>query len=550
MNTLKSGARLIRRGVALAASTLLCPPRRQPACASARWRASSATEVSAPRIAAGGGIAGRRELRFDAFGRRFELRLETNPGLRRGRGRGGGRGAAGSGARTERLVGPPDASRRPLDRAHLRRHRILRDRPRRPGRQLQRPGRGACRRTCRWSFACATSASKMRSFAGDLVPSGRRSKTRSRLGRGSAAGPAATLARQAPERRRGARCGAGGARRRPGQRERGRADEPGRRAVRRPGRGRIAVAGVTELTPGSPPFVATAPERCAEGTADLPGGLRGPASHRPDPPLHRARPRRQHRGHRVLGSVCNANFAASLSEGRLTPATDWLIAAHEIGHTFNAPHDGERGACASTPLNFIMAPSVNPANRTFSDCSVTAITAKVATARVPGHRGRARRVDRRATAGEHCGRPGHNGRTHGPFQRQCHGPGRALDGDAASRGSGSGCGRHRRGHLRRVPGQCRLRARRPRSGRHARRRGEPARRRCRHQPGPGQRFSDDRLAARQRCGDSCDSSPPRAQISASGSFSTVRTSRGAAPPRRGSRWSTTASAPPPTRSSP
>jgi hypothetical protein len=32
------------------------------------------------------------------------------------------------------------------------------------------------------------------------------------------------------------------------------------------------------------------------------------------------------------------------------------IAAHELGHNFNAPHDGEAGACATTAQTFLMAP--------------------------------------------------------------------------------------------------------------------------------------------------------------------------------------------------
>src|SRR6185295_6977741 len=57
-----------------------------------------------------------------------------------------------------------------------------------------------------------------------------------------------------------------------------------------------------------------------------------------------------------IGSVCDGSNAASLSEGRRGDTQSALIAAHEIGHNFGAPHDGETGACQSTPQTFLMAP--------------------------------------------------------------------------------------------------------------------------------------------------------------------------------------------------
>lgn len=71
-----------------------------------------------------------------------------------------------------------------------------------------------------------------------------------------------------------------------------------------------------------------------------------------------------------IGTVCDGRNAASLSEGRWTTTQAALIAAHEIGHNFNAPHDGETGACASTPQTFLMAPQLNRSDR-FSACSIT-----------------------------------------------------------------------------------------------------------------------------------------------------------------------------------
>lgn len=70
-----------------------------------------------------------------------------------------------------------------------------------------------------------------------------------------------------------------------------------------------------------------------------------------------------------LGSVCRGDAAVSLSEGTRSTTTAALIAAHEIAHNFNAPHDGESGACATTPRTFLMSPRLNGSDR-FSDCSV------------------------------------------------------------------------------------------------------------------------------------------------------------------------------------
>jgi hypothetical protein len=71
-----------------------------------------------------------------------------------------------------------------------------------------------------------------------------------------------------------------------------------------------------------------------------------------------------------LGSVCGGGAASSLSEGTRSTTSAALIAAHEIAHNFNAPHDGDaNGACASTAESFLMSPRLNGSQQ-FSSCSV------------------------------------------------------------------------------------------------------------------------------------------------------------------------------------
>lgn len=69
-----------------------------------------------------------------------------------------------------------------------------------------------------------------------------------------------------------------------------------------------------------------------------------------------------------IGSLCEIETGVSLSEGGITTVDSALIVAHELGHNFGAPHDGE-AACSAAPLSYLMAPYMN-GSMSFSACSV------------------------------------------------------------------------------------------------------------------------------------------------------------------------------------
>jgi len=85
-------------------------------------------------------------------------------------------------------------------------------------------------------------------------------------------------------------------------------------------------------------------------------------------------------GNAIESALCQPMFGAALSQGGTNPAFEALIAAHEIGHNFGAPHDGEAGsACESTPGGFLMAPIIGNSSE-FSACSIQQMQADIATA--------------------------------------------------------------------------------------------------------------------------------------------------------------------------
>ena len=81
-----------------------------------------------------------------------------------------------------------------------------------------------------------------------------------------------------------------------------------------------------------------------------------------------------------LNSACEDDRGVSLSTQSYGTAISALIMAHELGHNFGAPHDGEAGgACETTGGGHIMAPVVSGFS-TFSQCSRNVMQSVLASA--------------------------------------------------------------------------------------------------------------------------------------------------------------------------
>lgn len=80
------------------------------------------------------------------------------------------------------------------------------------------------------------------------------------------------------------------------------------------------------------------------------------------------------------GALCSDFFGAGLSQGNGGPGFDSLVAAHEIGHNFGAPHDGELdSACESQTGDWLMSPQLNGVDQ-FSPCSLVEMADDIAAA--------------------------------------------------------------------------------------------------------------------------------------------------------------------------
>lgn len=78
-----------------------------------------------------------------------------------------------------------------------------------------------------------------------------------------------------------------------------------------------------------------------------------------------------------FGSICDVRASVGLTRAAFASSTNALIAAHEIGHNFGAPHDAEPGSpCAQTPATFLMAADVNYSDE-FSACSIQQIQSRI-----------------------------------------------------------------------------------------------------------------------------------------------------------------------------
>lgn len=79
-----------------------------------------------------------------------------------------------------------------------------------------------------------------------------------------------------------------------------------------------------------------------------------------------------------LGVLCSRSAGYGVDQDLTSDTTSALVLAHEVGHNFNAPHDGD-DACASETFRGIMNPSINGSQQ-FSQCSLAQMAPEVASA--------------------------------------------------------------------------------------------------------------------------------------------------------------------------
>jgi len=81
-----------------------------------------------------------------------------------------------------------------------------------------------------------------------------------------------------------------------------------------------------------------------------------------------------------IGVLCDRRYGVGLTQATSSSVFDALITAHEIGHNFGAPHDGDtRYACADVSGDYIMAPQLRSQTQ-FSQCSVAQMLPEITAA--------------------------------------------------------------------------------------------------------------------------------------------------------------------------
>lgn len=72
-----------------------------------------------------------------------------------------------------------------------------------------------------------------------------------------------------------------------------------------------------------------------------------------------------------VNSLCSSKHGVALTQAQSSAWYDTLVAAHEIGHNFGAPHDGDPlEACPDAPSGHLMASTIS-GSEIFSECSLS-----------------------------------------------------------------------------------------------------------------------------------------------------------------------------------
>lgn len=81
-----------------------------------------------------------------------------------------------------------------------------------------------------------------------------------------------------------------------------------------------------------------------------------------------------------LGVLCDSRFGVGITQATHATILNAVIAAHEFGHNFGAPHDAQEGSvCEAESSNFIMAAKISGSTR-FSQCSIEQMQPEISSA--------------------------------------------------------------------------------------------------------------------------------------------------------------------------